>query len=143
MTIRPFLLAWLPLLALSIFFVGCEQPVNTAPSPGMGDAYPAPLNDPQISILSPELRPWLAFHPAIVVDDGERPMQVQVPVRNVTTHKYLIDYRILFYDLNGMELEPKMGWTMAPLLPKEVLRLSAKAMSTDAVNYRLEIKWAR
>ena len=49
---------------------GCQEP-NLAPSYGMGDPYPAPLNDPQISLLSPELRPWIAFHPAIVTDDGE------------------------------------------------------------------------
>jgi uncharacterized protein YcfL len=131
------------LLFASLLILGCEQPVNTAPSPGLGDAYPAPLNDPQISVLAPDLQQWLAFHPATVVDDGEQPMQVQVPVRNLSTHKYLIDYRILFYDANGIELEPAMGWKMEALLPKETVRLSGKALSTDAMSYRLEVKWAR
>ena len=131
------------LLFVSLLIMGCEQPANTAPAPGLGDPYPAPLNDPQISVLAPDLRPWLGFHPATVMDDGERPMQVQVPMRNLSTHKYLIDYRILFYDANGMEMEPAMGWKMMALMPKETVRLSAKALSTDAMSYRLEVKWAR
>lgn len=122
-------------------FAGCRT--NTAPSPGMGDPYPAPMNDPQITILAPELRPWLGFHPAIIDDDGRRPMQVQIPVRNMTDRDYLIDYRVLFYDDSGMQLDPVMGWKMEALRPKQTVRLIGQALDTRARNYRLEIKWAR
>jgi len=109
----------------------------------MGDPYPAPMNDPQITILAPELRPWLGFHPAIIDDDGRRPMQVQIPVRNMTDRDYLIDYRVLFYDDSGMQLDPVMGWKMEALRPKQTVRLIGQALDTRARNYRLEIKWAR
>jgi len=66
-----------------------------------------------------------------------------VPVRNLTNNDYNIDYRILFYDAAGRELEPVMGWTFAPLRPKQTVRLKGGALSTDAVEYRLEVKWAR
>ncbi|UCD74373.1 MAG: YcfL family protein [Phycisphaerales bacterium] len=131
------------LVFVLLLIMGCQQPADISPSPGLGDPYPAPPNDPQISVLAPDLQPWLGFHVATVIDDGERPMQVQVPVRNLSNHKYLIDYRILFYDANGTELEPQMGWKMMALLPKETVRLSGKALSTDAKNYRLEVKWGR
>ena len=134
--------AMLVCLLMWLVMTGCQEP-NLSPSPGLGDPYPAPMNDPQITIVSPELRQWLRFHAAIVMDDGERPMQVQVPVRNVTQKQYLIDYRFLFYDANGMELEPQMGWAMKALLPKQTTRLMGKALSTESVCYRLEMKWAR
>ncbi len=125
-----------------LFVLGCEAP-DIAPVAGLGDPYLPPFNNPQISLLSPELQPWLGFHPAIIIDDGKRPMQVQVPVRNLTDRQYLIDYRILFYDADEMELAPAMGWTMAALRPKQIVRLKAKALTTDAASYRLEVKWAR
>lgn len=121
--------------------LGCRTDIS--PSGGLGDPYPAPLNDPQISVLSPELRPWLGFHPAIIDRDIERPMYVEVPVRNMTDRQYLVDYRFLFYDANGLEVRPTMGWTMAAFEPKQVLRLDGSAMSNDAVSHRLELRWAR
>lgn len=133
-------------VAFLVVVIGLTLPAcqtDISPSGGLGDPYPAPINDPQIAILSPELRPWLGFHPAIVVDDGERPMHVQIPVRNLTSRDYLIDYRVLFYDANGVQLEPVMGWAMEALRPKQTVRLDGKALDERAVSYRLEVKWAR
>lgn len=125
-----------------LFVPGCEAPDRSPPA-GYGDPYPAPLNDPQISVLSAELRPWLLFHPAIVTRTERQPMQVQVPVRNAAQRKYLIEYRILFYDERGVELTPTMSWSMVPLEPKQTVRLKAGALDESADSYRLEVKWAR
>jgi uncharacterized protein YcfL len=121
---------------------GCQAP-DRAPGGGYGDPYLAPLNDPQISVLDPELRQWLGFHPASITRGGADPMAVQVPVRNLAERGYLIDYRILFYDANGMEIEPVMGWKMVSLEPKQVVRLKANALGRNAEAYRLEVKWAK
>lgn len=134
----------LTLVALSCACaVGCRSVPDPAPSAGMGDPYPAPLNDPQITILSPELRRWLGFHPAIVTRDDERPMEVEVPMRNLTYDKYLLEYRFLFYDDNYRQIEPVEGWQFQPLEPKQLVRLKGSALSTDAESYRLEVKWSR
>ncbi len=135
-------LAALPLILLSVLFLGCETP-DISPAYGLGDPYPAPLNDPQISVVSPDLRPWLLFHTATVVRKTARPMEVQIPVRNAAQRMYLIDYRVLFYDASGMELQPPMGWQMVSLEPKQVVYLKANAMDAAAESYRLEVKWAR
>lgn len=134
-------LATFSLLVCLAMVPGCQTDIS--PSGGMGDPYPAPLNDPQITILAPELRPWLGFHPAIIENDGVKPMHVQIPVRNLTDRDYLIDYRVLFYDVNGVQLDPVMGWKMEALRPKQTVRLDGRALDTQAVNYRIEIKWAR
>jgi len=130
------------IIFLSFLLAACEAP-NPAPAAGLGDSYPAPLNDPQISVLSADLRGWLHFSPAVVVRDDGRPLEVQVPVRNIAERQYNIDYRILFYDVNGAEVEPTMGWAFVSLQPKQGVRLKAKALDDRAESYRLEVKWAR
>ena len=127
---------------LSCLVTGCKAP-DTNPSPGMADPYPAPMNDPNITILSPELRAWLGFQPAIVIEDGQRPMHVEQPVRNLTYEKYLIEYRILFYDENGRELTPVMGWEFVPLDPKQLVRLKRDALSLAACIEELQSQAGR
>ena len=97
----------------------------------------------EISVQPPEMREWLGFQTAFVDDDGLRPMRVEVPVRNLTEQRYFLDYRIIFHDEHGLELEPVMGWDMVVLGPKQVQRLKGSALSTDATSYRVEIKWAK
>lgn len=122
--------------------VGCQQP-DMSPSPGLGDPYPPPINNPDISVLDRGLQQWLAFQPAVRIRDSRTPLTVQVPVRNMADRAYLIEYRYLFYDANGLEQTPVMGWKFAKLEPKQVVNLSANAMDTSAVTYRLEVKWSR
>jgi len=98
---------------------------------------------PQITVLAPELQQWLRFHPARIDRDPDRPMQVEVPVRNISDRQYLIDYRILFFDGDDMAVTPTMGWRFMAIEANQTARLTAGAMSPDAANYRLEIKWAR
>lgn len=121
---------------------GCQA--DRSPAPGQADPYPAPINDPQITVISPQLRPWLGFQPAVVTGryDEDRPMQVEVPMRNLAERQYLVEYRFLFYDEAGRELEPVMGWKMQPLGPKQNVRLKAGALHNDAVDWRLEVRWS-
>ena len=137
-----------PVLALALLAVtllpmamlgGCAA--DKSPGAGQGDPWIAPYNDPQITVLTPELRSWLGFQPAVVV--REPTLTVQVPMRNMSERTYLLAYRILFYDQDGMELDPKMGWKMVPLSPKQNVRLRANALDERAVNYRFEVKWSR
>ncbi len=130
----------LEVLVLTVL-VGCQP--HAAPPAGLGDPWPAPANDPQITVLAPELQEWLRFHPARIRHDADAPMQVEVPVRNLAERQYLIDYRIRFYDDNDLELPPTMGWRFLAIDAKQTARLTAGAMSSEAVNYRLEVKWAQ
>jgi len=120
---------------------GCKT--DTAPSPGMGDYYPAPMNDPQISIVSPELRKHLGFQPALIENDGQRPMSVEIPMRNLTYNAYQLEYRMIFLNESGREQSPIMGWQHLPLDPKQVARLKGSALSNDAASYRVEVRWSR
>jgi uncharacterized protein YcfL len=120
---------------------GCKA--DTAPSSGMGDSYPAPLNDPTISVVSPELREWIVFQSPLVIREDGKPMAVEIPARNVTYNAYNVEYRILFYDERGKEISPVMGWKFARFEPKQVVRLNANELGTEAKSYRMEIRWSK
>ena len=129
--------------ALTTFlWEGCK-PYDISPSAGMGDPYPAPMNDPRITILSPELRPWLGFQPAIVTKDSDRPMMVEIPVRNMTYNPYNIEYRILFFDENDRQLDSVKDWEFVRMEPKQLVRFKRSALSTEAKDYRIEVKWSK
>jgi len=126
----------------AIVCAGCQA--DRSPAPGMADPYQAPINEPQITVISPQLRQWLGFQPAVVTDryDDNRPMQVEVPMRNLAERQYLVEYRFLFYNEAGSELEPVMGWKMQPIGPKQNVRLKAGALHNEAVDWRLEVRWS-
>jgi len=132
-------------LVLACGPIACSSP-DTSPSAGRGDSYPAPMNDPQISVLDPVLRDWIAFQPGTITHEGgvnDRITDIQVPVRNLTERVYEIEYRYLWFDSNGRQIEPLMGWTFARLDPKQVVRLDGNASLVDARDYRLEVRWSR
>ncbi len=128
---------------LTALLLGGCQTTSPAPSPGRADPVPPPGNSPQISVLSPDLQPWIAFDPAYIERPVDAPMQVQTPMRNLTNYQYLVEYRYLFYDENGMELNPPMDWAMVPVDPKQQVRLHGQALSMDAAAHRLEVRWSR
>lgn len=127
----------------SLLTIAACQPADRGPSPGMGDPVPPPLNDPQITVLAPDLREWLAFDTAIITRMESQPMAVEVPVRNMSDRLYLIDYRFTFYDEHDRQLDSADGWQPAALEAKQRVRLKANALSAHAANYRLEVKWQR
>lgn len=129
-------------LLACVSLASCQAP-DTAPSGGLGDEYPAPLNDPTISVLSPELREWIRFQRPIIVHEEGQPYSVEVPARNVTYNAYNIEYRILFFDKNDKQLGPEMSWKFVAMNPKEVVRLTGNELGREAQSYRLQIRWSR
>ncbi|MEZ6210047.1 MAG: YcfL family protein [Phycisphaerales bacterium] len=64
------------------------------------------------------------------------------PRGSLGDERYLLDYRFVFYDDRGMEVEPVMGWRMFSLEPREQRRVEAQALDARARDWRLQIKWA-
>lgn len=119
----------------------CQKTLDPSPNAGLLDPVPAPANNPQVSLGSPELAQLLGFEPGI----SERRnglLHVAVPMRNLTNNRYTLDYRFVFYDENGMELTPQMGYQEIILDPKEQRRPATNAPDGRAVAYRLHVKWA-
>lgn len=135
------LIAAMALPALALSLVACTTPSDPSPNAGLLDPVPAPANNPQVSLGSPELQQLLGFEPGI----SERRnglLHVAVPMRNLTNNRYTLDYRFVFYDENGMEVGPQMGYKEIILDPKEQRRPATNAADGRAVAYRLHVKWA-
>jgi uncharacterized protein YcfL len=126
-----------------LLLAGCETPPHQRPVTGLPDPVAEPFNQPKVMLLAPELQPLLAFPPAVVFNDPGRVMEVEQPVRNFTDETLMLDFRIIFMDDRGLELEPVMDWEFVPLRSKQIRRLKANSLDASAADYRVEIKWAK
>jgi uncharacterized protein YcfL len=117
---------------------GCESP------PGVAATDPIPTADPRLSVLDPVGRALLRFQPPVVVDRDPNPLRVQVPVTNVSDRDtYYADYRFIFFDVDGLQLEPVMGWEFVPFDPGQSQRMIGTAVNPRATTWRLEVRRAR
>ena len=139
MNLKP-LLAALLASALAAGLVGCAKS-NPNPNAGLLDPVPAPGNNPQVSLGSPELQQLLGFESAIT-ERRSGLLHVAVPMRNLTNNRYTLDYRFIFYDENGVEVGPEMGYQEIILDPKEQRRPATHAPDGRAVAFRMHVKWA-
>ena len=128
-------------LTLALGLGGCKQQ-STTPPYGVSNPSDVMHFDPQIQVLPSDLQGILVFSQAVVIDD-EGPLRVQVPTKNQYENLYLVDYRFLFFDENGLQLEPAMNWTMQAFQPRQTLNLSANAMGNNARSWKLELKWSK
>jgi hypothetical protein len=123
---------------------GCQEPeYDPAPNPGLADPVPPPYNSPDITVIDGDLQQWLGFHPAVVVRSENRPMSVEVPVRNTADDQYIIQYRFTFFDEDGSVLDPVMQWDRAVLEPMAMQQLRANALDERAESWKLQVRWAR
>lgn len=119
----------------------CQKPAGPGPNTGLYDPVPAPANNPQVSLGSPELQQLLGFE-AGISERRNGLLHVAVPMRNLTNNRYTLDYRFVFYDESGMEVGPEMGYQEIILDPKEQRRPATTAPDSSAVAYRMHVKWA-
>ncbi len=120
---------------------GCTTPDPVmAPDAGQGDLLP--IEDyPQIVVTS-GLAPYLAFGRGVFVNAPESPMSVQIPIRVLDELAVNIQYEFKFFDKNGRVLPG--GIMRYERLPAKVQRfLTASALDTDAVDFRLTVRPAR
>jgi hypothetical protein len=130
-------------LVATTLLAGCQQAPDVTPPFGYPDPVGAGANDPQIQVLSSDLRPWLGFQTPTVIRRDGAPLEIQVPVRNLANEQYLTEYRFVFFDANRQVVQPEMGWVMQPLVAKQTEYLRANALDTQAVDWKLEVRWSR
>lgn len=126
-------------LLAGFVLAGCNNP---RPNPAQPDPFPPPINHPRVNVVSPQLERGIGVQEATIIPAGPGPMRVQVPVRSLTDHTYLLDYRFTFFDENGMMLEPRMGWRMVTMRPRQIVQMNASSLDDRAHDWRLELKWA-
>lgn len=128
------------LTAAAMSLPACRVDRDTSPYAGQPDPDRPNVN-PRIITSTPDLMVALGFDEPITLRENAI-LNVAVPTRSLGDERYLIDYRFVFYDEHGREVEPVMGWRFIALEPREQRRLSASALDSRAQDWRLQIKWA-
>lgn len=129
------------LLASAAFTMpACTVQRDTSPYAGQPDPDRPDVN-PRIIASTPDLMLALGFDEPIVVRENDI-LRASVPTRSLGDERYLLDYRFVFYDERGMEIEPVMGWRFIALEAREQRRIEARALDSRAQDWRMQIKWS-
>jgi uncharacterized protein YcfL len=127
--------------AAAAAMAGCNKPYSPDPWVGQQDPVAAPNNNPRIVLSSPDLMMALGFDQPIVLRPDDL-LTVAVPLRNLGDERYLLDYRFVWYDKDGLELRPAMGWKEVVIEPKDQRRIQANAIDSRAVEWKVQVRWA-
>lgn len=134
--LRVFTLSALTALALT----GCAKK-DVSPYVGQQDPVASPNNNPRIVTSSGDLMQSLGFDQPIVLRRDDL-LTVSVPTRNLSSERYLLDYRFVWYDKDGMELRPAMGWREVVIEPRDQKRIAANAIDSRATDWKIQLRWA-
>ena len=129
-------------LALAIAVTtGCQRPTVSAPAVG---ADPVPLaNDPKILALDGLEQFIVASDPVVVREPGGL-LRVSVPARVIMEDGVVrTQYRFLFFDEQGFQLRPEEQWRYLVMPARTLVTMESTALSTKAVDWRLQIRSAR
>lgn len=118
--------------------LGCQS--VPAPVPGRADPYVPE----QINIAEKALRQRTAFQQPRVVRDAETDiLHVSVPARATTDQQLYVEYRTVFLDEHGMEINPDAAWVRKTLAPNVWTTLTANSTTPRAADFRMDIRYGR
>lgn len=120
---------------------GCDT--VRAPYNPPGDPLPAE-NYPKVAYVDKELQNMLVVDPSRVVTDSSdgRPLNVMVPLRSVVENTMRLQYQFLWRDSVGREVG-KSGWRFVRVEPRVQIQCQGNAISKDATDWRLEVRFDR
>lgn len=119
---------------------GCAKK-DVSPWVGQQDPVASPNNNPRIVVSQADLLNSLGFDQPIVLRKDDL-LTVAVPTRNLGDYRYLLDYRFVWYDADGLEIRPAMGWKEVAIEPRDQKRIAANALDSRAVEWKLQVRWA-
>lgn len=129
----------LPLLLMLTVLVGCQQNVP-APVAGRADPY----LPQQINLSQNDLRQRTAFlQPRLARDSQTELLFVEVPARATTNQQLYVEYRVVFIDESGMEINPEASWVRKTLAPNVWTTLTANSTTARAADFRMDIRYQR
>jgi uncharacterized protein YcfL len=118
--------------------IGCQS--VPAPVPGRADPYVPE----QINITHKALRTRTAFlKPAVNRDADTDLLIVSVPARATTDQQLYIEYRTVFLDDRGIEINPNASWVRKTLAPNVWTALTANSTTPRAADFRMDIRYGR
>ena len=113
---------------------GCQ---TEAPVTGRAETY----DHPWLTVGSDDLRAKTRVGNARRVRDESGLLYVSVPVRNTSDLQLYADYRVTFFDTNGMELQVYRGSLTLP--PHAIREVKANSTSPRAESFQMELNYPR
>lgn len=157
MNTRRILTSLLTLTAFTLLWSGCQTPQPTEPK-NPGDVVILPMRqagvevegiikpdgtlNPVVSSRSQRL-PGQSFYVRDVrsTKDDAGYVNLQITASSLSTRNVNLRYRIVWFDSDGMEIEPgSSGWTNINLAPRESASLRGLARGRDAKTFRVFIQ---
>ncbi|MFA9476825.1 DUF1425 domain-containing protein [Phycisphaerales bacterium AB-hyl4] len=139
MTTRTTLSMTVLTLTIAMLFVGCAR---TQPWGSVQD--PVPQGQHPHIVLHDDIHNRVSHgQPTVTPSDGQTPMRVTVPLRLLDNRDHAIQYRFIFFDERNQQVRPEMSWRYKVLPPRAQTEVDAAALNPDAVDWRLEIRFAR
>ena len=119
------------------------------PNPPPGPAGPPlsgradPYLPPQINLSDAQLHDVTAFGAPRLTRDAAGLLHVDVPVRNTTPDQFPVDYRITYYDQNGIPLGPPANWAPVTLAPNVFQDIQANCWTPRGYDFKMDLRYAR
>lgn len=126
------------LLAAAVLLVGCRHKTRGADIASHPDrmAYPQVVG---LDGLGKDLR----VDTATVRRNEQQAMVVSVPIRLDQPEDRAVQYRFSFFARDGMPLTPQMEWRYMVMPARGRVNMTGSSLSSDAADWRLEVRMAR
>jgi uncharacterized protein YcfL len=98
---------------------------------------------PNVSISSLSLADKVRLNPANVSETEVGLARLTQPIRAAADAGLAIEYRVIWFDRQGRPIEPMMTWRFKRLEPRVREFIEAEASSREAVDYEVQLRWAR
>lgn len=130
------------LVALTLGLAGCRQtgPNTVERDPDVGFDNPYPRVTYQMGLTESEI---VYDRPSVRRAEGNRPLEVTVPLRSLKDEQIAIQYQFVFYDEQGQLVRPAADWRRAVVPGRSVLYVTSNATSLAGDDWRLLLRKSR
>ncbi len=125
----------LPFVALAVL-AGCSKGPIAAERDTV-DQYP------KVSISSLSLADKVRLNPATLTETEAGLLHLTQPIRAASDGALSVEYQVIWFDKKGVPIEPRMTWRFMRLEPRVREFIEADASSREAVDYEVQLRWAR
>ena len=124
------------ILTLMLLSLGCAV---REPIAGRADPYPAH----QVNFADPDLANKTAVSPPRT-ERRNGLLYVTVPVRSSVNRDLHVDYRVTFFNENGVPIEGPGNWTSGPtLIANTPSYIQFNSISGNAADFQLDLRYAQ
>lgn len=134
--------AWALAACLALGLGACAPTPSPNTPPGSPGPDPLP-GYPQIVAMD-GLGEWLVAEPGIIDHPAGGLLRITQPIRSASERQHIrVQYRFIYLDAQGRPMRAQEEWRYIVIPALTQVFMDGNALSTEAVDWRLEIRSAR